>query len=62
MCDNKRLRIEDLIEGVDFFWEEKDGIRFRSFTKEYLKIIKTICCKSGCKNCPWEYKRDIINK
>ena len=58
MCDHKRLHIEDLIEGVDFNWEVIDGVRLRVFTKEYLKTIRPACCKSGCKNCPWDYKKE----
>ena len=57
MCDHKRLRVDELIEGVDFNWEEIDGIRMRVFTKEYLLMIRPRCCESGCKNCPWEYKK-----
>jgi hypothetical protein len=57
MCDHKRLRVDELIEGVDFNWEEIDGIRLRVFTKEYLLMIRPRCCESGCKNCPWEYKK-----
>jgi hypothetical protein len=55
MCDWKRLKVNELIEGVDFYWEEKDGIRMRVFTKEYLKTIRPMCCESGCINCPWGY-------
>jgi hypothetical protein len=58
MCDWKRLKIEDLIEGVDFNWEEVEGIRLRVFTKEYLEMIRPSCCKSGCRNCPWGYKKN----
>lgn len=58
MCENKRLRIQDLIEGEDFIWEEIDGIRLRVFTKEYLKTIRPSCCESGCKNCPWDYGKE----
>ena len=59
MCDWKRFHIEDLIEGVDFYWQEIDGIKMRVFTKEYLEIIRPMCCKSGCINCPWDYlKKD----
>ena len=36
MCDNKRFHIKDLIEGVDFNWEEINGVKLRVFTKEYL--------------------------
>jgi hypothetical protein len=57
MCDHKRLRVDELIEGVDFNWEEIDGIRLRVFTKEYLLMVRPRCCESGCKNCPWEYKK-----
>ena len=57
MCDHKRLRVDELIEGVDFNWEEIDGIRLRVFTKEYLLMVRHRCCESGCKNCPWEYKK-----
>ena len=42
---------------VDFNWEEIDGIRLRVFTKEYLLMIRPRCCESGCRNCPWEYKK-----
>jgi hypothetical protein len=54
MCDHKRFHIDDLIEGVDFYWQEIDGIRMRVFTKEYLKTIRPMCCESGCINCPFK--------
>jgi len=57
MCENKRLKADELIEGVDFFWEERKGTRMRVFTKEYLMRIKKSCCKGGCKNCPWGYEK-----
>jgi len=55
MCKNKRLRTEELIEGKDFYWEERHGARMRVFTKEYLKEIRPACCKGGCRHCPWEW-------
>ena len=55
MCDWKRLRSDELIEEVDFNWEEINGIKLRVFTKEYLLMIRPKCCESGCKNCPWGY-------
>ncbi|NDF17462.1 MAG: hypothetical protein EB079_05800 [Verrucomicrobia bacterium] len=58
MCDSKRLKIEDLIEGVDFHWEEISGVKLRVFTKEYLEMIRPNCCKSGCRNCPWGFKKN----
>jgi hypothetical protein len=56
MCQNKRLRANELIEGVDFYWEEIDGIKMRVFTEEYLKIIRPVCCNTGCRHCP--FKKD----
>jgi hypothetical protein len=55
MCDWKRLKSDELIEGIDFNWEEINGIKLRVFTKEYLLMIRPKCCESGCKNCPWGY-------
>ena len=55
MCENKRFHIEELIEGVDFYWEEIDDIKQRVFTKEYLLMIRPACCGSGCRNCPWNF-------
>lgn len=59
MCDSKRFHIEDLIEGVDFNWEEINGVKLRVFTKEYLRMIRVKCCESSCKNCPWDYNKNI---
>jgi hypothetical protein len=28
--------MEELIEGIDFYWVEKDGIKYRVFTESYL--------------------------
>jgi hypothetical protein len=58
MCQNKRLSIDELIEGVDFNWETVDGVRIRVFSREYLLQVRPQCCKSYCKNCPWDYKKD----
>jgi hypothetical protein len=57
MCTNKRLKTVDLIEGVDFYWEEDGKYRYRVFTEEYLKTIRPLCCKTGCRHCPWKYKK-----
>jgi hypothetical protein len=56
MCQGKRLHIEDLIEGVDFYWEENEGVKLRVFTEEYLRLIRIKCCQNGCKHCPWGFK------
>lgn len=39
-------------EGVDYYWVEKEGIRYKVFTKEYL-LKRGFCCKNKCKNCPY---------
>ncbi len=57
MCDWKRLRVDELIEEVDFYWEENDGVRLRVFTEEYLRMIRPKCCESGCRHCPWEFNK-----
>lgn len=57
MCDHKRLKTSELIEGVDFNWKEVDGLKMRVFTKEYLSIVRPKCCETGCENCPWNYKK-----
>jgi hypothetical protein len=57
VCDWKRLKVEDLIEEVDFYWEEVDGVKLRVFTEEYLKMIRPACCQNGCRHCPWGYRK-----
>jgi len=42
-----------LVEGEDFYWEEKGGIKFRVFTAPYL-LKRGFCCNSFCKNCPYK--------
>ena len=54
MCDWKRLRVDELIEGVDFYWEEKGDIKMRVFTEEYLRMIRPTCCNNGCRHCPFK--------
>lgn len=58
MCQNKRLHVEDLIEGVDFYWEEIEGLRLRVFTEDYLRMIRFKCCETGCRHCPWGFKKN----
>lgn len=59
MCDWKRLKIDDLIEEVDFYWEEQEGLKIRVFTEEYLKMIRVKCCQNSCRHCPWGFKSDL---
>jgi hypothetical protein len=57
MCDSKRLKIDELIEGIDFYWNEQDGVKFRVYTKEWLLMVRTKCCETGCINCPFDYNK-----
>ncbi len=45
-----------LLEGIDYTIENGLWV----FTKEY-HLKRGHCCKSMCKNCPWEYKK-IVNR
>ncbi|HEX7960277.1 MAG TPA: DUF5522 domain-containing protein [Terriglobales bacterium] len=42
-----------LVEGVDYYIENGLWV----FTAEYLKK-RGYCCKSGCRHCPYGFKRD----
>lgn len=45
--------IAPLIEGVDYYIENGLWV----FTAEYL-TKRGYCCKSGCRHCPYGFKRD----
>lgn len=45
--------IAPLTEGVDYYIENGLWV----FTAEYLKR-RGYCCKSGCRHCPYGFKRD----
>lgn len=47
----------NLVEGVDFYWEEVGGVKYRVFTKHYL-TKRGFCCKNGCRHCPKKKKDD----
>jgi hypothetical protein len=44
---------EPLVEGVDYVME--NGLLV--FTREY-HLKRGYCCQSGCRNCPYGFKRD----
>jgi hypothetical protein len=44
---------EPLIEGVDYYFE--NGLMV--FTCEY-HLKRGYCCQSGCRHCPWGFKKD----
>lgn len=43
----------NLVEGLDFYWEGP----YMVFTEKYLKD-RGYCCESGCRHCPYGFKRD----
>jgi hypothetical protein len=51
----------NLQEGVDFYWKESDGIRFRVFTESYL-LKRGFCCGNKCINCPYNKKENKNGK
>jgi hypothetical protein len=42
---------KELIEGIDFYFEENGHI---VFTAKYL-LERGECCGSGCRHCPYHY-------
>jgi len=43
-----------LIEGEDFYYEGP----YLVFTEKFLRE-RGYCCESGCRHCPWGYRRDV---
>ena len=43
----------NLIEGEDFYREGP----YMVFTEKYLRA-RGYCCDSGCRHCPWGFRRD----
>ena len=44
---------DPLVEGLDFYREGP----YLVFTEHYLRKRGT-CCESGCRHCPWGFRRD----
>lgn len=45
----------NLIEGEDYYLEEKDGVKYRVFTASYL-LKRGFCCNNNCRHCPYKKK------
>lgn len=52
--DEQNDRDRPLVEGRDFYREGP----FIVFTEAYLRA-RGWCCESGCRHCPWGYRRDV---
>ena len=44
----------EVIEGEDYYYDESGKM---VFTEKYL-AKRGRCCQSGCKHCPYGYKKD----
>lgn len=49
------MKKNELIEGVHFYYEEKNGMRYKVFTELYL-VNRNYCCKNSCRHCPYKKK------
>jgi hypothetical protein len=47
-------RPASLREGIDYYREGP----FNVLTEDYLRR-RGYCCESGCRHCPWGYRRDV---
>lgn len=47
-----------LIETIDYYLDENGNL---VFTKDY-HLKRGYCCKNKCRNCPWKYGQDKIEK
>lgn len=40
-------------EGIDYYWVEKNGVKYKVFTEKYL-LERGFCCNNNCKHCPYK--------
>ena len=45
--------ISEVKEGEDYYWEGP----YIVFTEKYLRA-RGYCCESGCRHCPYGFRRD----
>lgn len=45
---------QNLIENIDFYFEEKDGMKYKVFTEHYLSK-RGYCCQNKCRHCPYGF-------
>ena len=43
------------IEGVDFYYEIIDEIKYKVFTETW-HLKRGRCCKNNCRHCPYGFK------
>ncbi len=47
------MNSRDLKEGIDFYYEGPNMV----FTEKFLRE-RGYCCESGCRHCPYGFRRD----
>jgi hypothetical protein len=47
---------QSLTEGVDYYIEEVDGLKYRVFTEHYHSK-RGFCCKNNCRHCPYGFNK-----
>lgn len=55
--DKNKPTHKKLLEGIDFYIENDYVV----FTEKFLKN-RGYCCKSGCRHCPYGFKRKKKNQ
>jgi hypothetical protein len=48
--------MKQMLEGVDYYTEDGKVV----FTEKFLQE-RGACCKSGCRHCPWKYKKELLS-
>ncbi len=49
---------KEIKEVEDFYWIEKNGLKYRVWTEKYL-LERGYCCNNSCKHCPFKNKKDL---
>lgn len=47
------MKKSELIEGVHFYYEEKNEVKYKVFTELYL-LNRNYCCNNSCRHCPYK--------
>jgi len=48
--------MKKLVEGVDYYWEEVQGTKYRVLTEHFLSK-RGFCCGNGCRHCPYSVNK-----
>jgi hypothetical protein len=57
LCKNKKLPSRNqLVEGEHYYYNEQG---YWVFTEKY-HLLRGYCCESGCKHCPYGFKKTTL--